>query len=83
MSELNVEYVESIVKLALIEQKKHKLEELGYQAAEKDIEGHNERHWALGRLREYEEIDALIRDAKKLRHIAEQIVRASREASQK
>ena len=71
MSDLNVEYVESIVKLGLIERKKRLLSKIGAEAPGSAEETY---FWFL----EYERIEALIRDPKNLRQIAERIVRASK-----
>jgi hypothetical protein len=71
MSELNVEYVESIVKLGLIERKKSILLNIGAEAL---CSAEETYHW----FREYERVEALIRDPKNLKQIAEQIVKASK-----
>jgi hypothetical protein len=72
VSELNAEYVESIVKLGLIERKKSILLNIGAEALSSAEEAH---FWFL----EYERIEALIRDPKNLKQIAERVVKVSRE----
>jgi hypothetical protein len=74
VSELNAEYVESIVKLGLIEYKKTTLVYIGTEVM--DPGGRVE--YIAGQVANLEAADALIRDSKKLRQIAEQIVKASK-----
>ena len=71
---MNLEYIESYLKLGLIEHKKRLLAELGA-----DISHPNDHpSWALGRIREIESLEELLRDGKKLRARAELILNASR-----
>lgn len=65
---LNVEYVESILKLALIERRKHALAELGGELTDTSIE------WATGRFMQYEELESLLRSPSKLRAKAEAVM---------
>ena len=74
MSELNAEYVESIVKLSLIEYKKNRLLAIGGEVMR---EGTNPNYVAE-QVANLEAAEALIRDSKKLRQIAEQVVKASK-----
>ena len=73
MTELNAEYVESLLKLALIEQKKSQLSYIGSECA------NGPRPEALmADLAQFEHIESLLRDSKKLRAIAESVVKASK-----
>lgn len=74
MSDLNVEYVESIVKLGLIEYKKQLLAGIG-----ESVMSGRDPVYPMQQIRYLDAAEALIRDSKKLRQIAEQIVKASRE----
>lgn len=70
MSELTAEYVESLLKLALIEQKKSILLKMGEPGTTTET--------VISYIRQYEAMDSAIRDAKRLRSSAEAIVKASR-----
>jgi hypothetical protein len=72
VTELNAEYVESVVKLGLIERKKAVLLSIGAAATMASVE--DTFYW----LQMHEQIDALIRDPKKLRQVAEGVVKASK-----
>lgn len=76
MSDLNVEYVESVVKLGLIEYKKQLLANIGDSVMS---DSDKSPFYPMQQIRYLDTAEALIRDSKKLRQIAEQIVKASRE----
>ena len=73
MTELNVEYAESLLKLALIEHKKCQLNYIGTECAN----GPRPEILAV-ELAQFEHIESLLRDSKKLRAIAESVVKASK-----
>jgi hypothetical protein len=78
VSELNAEYVESVVKLGLIERKKSLLSDLGFFAM-KLAKGDLMSNSTLLTIESIEECEALIRDQKNLKQISERVVKASRE----
>ena len=79
MSELNEEWVQSIIKLGLIEEKKRILINLGNAAfLAHFVEGRNEVEWTLEGVRRYADIDTLLRDDKATAKLATEVVKASR-----
>lgn len=72
MSELNAEYVESVIKLGIIERKKAVLVSVGAAAGLGSAE--DVYYW----LQIYEAMDSALRDGKKLRAFAEGVVKASK-----
>ena len=78
MSELNEEWVQSIIKLGLIEAKKSALATVGDTAYQQSIYGREELTDFAALLREYAEMDALLRDDKAMAKLAAEVVKASR-----
>jgi hypothetical protein len=78
MSELNEEWAQSIIKLGLIEAKKSALVSIGDTAYQQFTYGREELTDFAALLREYAEIDALLRDDKATSKMAAEVVKASR-----
>ena len=71
MSVPNVEYVESVLKLALIERRTHALAELGGELTDTRPAG---TEWATGRFMQCEELESMLRSPSKLRAKAEAVL---------
>lgn len=73
MSDLNEEWVQSIIKLGLIEAKKGLLASIGTEAYSNES-----TEWLATLVREYTEFESLLRDEKATAKLAAEIVKASR-----
>ena len=72
MSELNAEYVESVIKLGIIEYKKQLLTSIGDSVMSDQVDDYIKQQ-----IEHLESAEALLRNSKRLRVIAELIVKAS------
>ena len=73
MSELNEEWVQSIIKLGLIEAKRAQLANIGVKALS-DLTS----AWLLESIQDYAKIEALLRDDRATAKLAAEVVKASR-----
>lgn len=84
MTDLNAEWVQSIIKLGLIEEKKRVLQNIGsiadsYERYRREMKAHQSDLSLLAEfVQGYSNLDALLRDEKATFKMAEVVVKASR-----